>query len=290
MAIELEIKLTLSAAEMSNALAWLMTQPEARVGRQQHLVNRYYDTQDGALNNQRAALRIRQIGERYVQTLKTQGEFLNGAHRRNEWEWDIMEPVLSLGLLSETSLASGLDLTHLLPIFETNFTRQIILLDDGEAVIECALDDGVVIAGNREKRLCEVEFELKSGHPDRLLIWAKRLAEACPVFLNLISKAEQGYYCAGMWSERKPVSGTEWKHLPEHRVVEELLRKLSAAWLTEQPVLIGEEESQLFADRSGACNLSSAARWLIQQLSKGVTINQLLDRRELGQCQVSLLI
>lgn len=289
MAIELELKLTLNATGMSKALAWFMVQPEASVGRQQQLVNCYYDTQDGALNNQRAALRIRQMGERYVQTLKTQGEFLNGAHRRNEWEWDVKEPVLSLGLLSETPLASGVDLAHLRPIFETNFTRQIIVLDDGEAVIECALDDGVVIAGDREIELHEVEFELKSGNPGRLLVWTRRLAETCPVFLNLISKAEQGYYLAGMWSERKPVPGTEWCHLSEARVVEELLRNLSAAWLTKQPVMIGNEESQLLADHSDACNLSSAATWLIQQLTNGITVDQLLDRRELGQCQVSLL-
>ncbi|HCL37363.1 MAG TPA: CYTH domain-containing protein, partial [Marinobacter hydrocarbonoclasticus] len=42
------------------------------------------------------ALRVRQAGDRYIQTLKTQGEFVNGAHRRQEWEWDLPGPDLDL--------------------------------------------------------------------------------------------------------------------------------------------------------------------------------------------------
>ena len=89
MEVELEIKLTLSERAQAKALQWLLAQPEASRGGQKDLMNRYYDTPDAALNRARAALRVRQSGDRYIQTLKTQGEFVDGAHRRQEWEWPL---------------------------------------------------------------------------------------------------------------------------------------------------------------------------------------------------------
>ena len=74
MATELEIKLTLSEQRQAEALAWLLAQPEASEGPRKVLVNRYYDTPSAALNRARAALRVREAGGRYTQTLKTQGE------------------------------------------------------------------------------------------------------------------------------------------------------------------------------------------------------------------------
>ncbi|WP_269079050.1 CYTH domain-containing protein [Marinobacter similis] len=79
MAEELEIKLTLTDEALERALAWLRSQQEASLGPVKTLVNIYYDTRDAALNGQRAALRVRQAGDRYIQTLKTQGDFVGGA-------------------------------------------------------------------------------------------------------------------------------------------------------------------------------------------------------------------
>ncbi|HAC29291.1 MAG TPA: CYTH domain-containing protein, partial [Marinobacter hydrocarbonoclasticus] len=102
MATELEVKLTLSESAQSRAFEWLKGQPGASEGPVKILVNRYYDTPNAGLNQARAALRVRQAGDRYIQTLKTQGEFVNGAHRRQEWEWDLPGPDLDLGLLEQT--------------------------------------------------------------------------------------------------------------------------------------------------------------------------------------------
>ena len=84
MAQELEIKLTLHPQQIPQAVAWLLEQPEASKGVCKRLVNTYYDTPDNELNGQRIALRLRQAGGRTLQTLKAQGEFVNGAHNRNE--------------------------------------------------------------------------------------------------------------------------------------------------------------------------------------------------------------
>lgn len=281
---ELEIKLTLSAASAGRALSWLQQQVGASKGKQKLLINRYYDTPSADLNKHKAALRVRQANGEFIQTLKTQGVLVGAAYRRQEWEWPLTKPELDLDLLSETSLSLKASLKDLKPIFETNFTRRIVMLDDGDALIECAVDSGSVIVGERRRPLHEVEFELKAGKPDRLLVWAKRLAQACPVFLNLISKAEQGYYLAGIPSVPRAVAGGI-----EESVVEEFLQCLSAAWLTEQPLMIDKAVLQRLADRAKARDVIDVFAQVSRQLDEGVTVNQLLDQPALGQSQLALL-
>ena len=287
MAEELEIKLTLSKVSQSQALEWLLGCPEATKGSKKSLVNCYYDTPTAELNHQQAALRVRQAGDKYIQTLKTQGEFVNGAHRREEWEWPLAGPSLSLGLLADTPLGDGINLAKLIPVFETNFTRQVVMLDDGEAVIECAVDDGAVIAGRNKIPLHEVEFELVSGNPSRLLVWAERLAQQCPVFLNLISKAEQGYHLAGMHKAGQVVADN--LGASELDDLDRLLQQLSNAWLEQGAVSLEGLNLQLLGAQADASGLGQAFSALIERLGKGESPSQLLGKPELGQCQLGLL-
>jgi inorganic triphosphatase YgiF len=252
-------------------------------------VNSYYDTPDAALNHQQAALRVRRAGDRYIQTLKTQGEFINGAHRREEWEWPLPGPSLSLGLLADTPLGDGINLARLAPVFETNFTRQVVMLDDGEAVIECAVDDGVVIAGPHTKPLHEVEFELVSGDPNRLLVWAEKLASQCPIFLNLISKAEQGYHLAGMRKTEQAVTENPGANASEEDDIDRLLQQLSNAWLDQKAVSFEGLDLQLLGTYAEASGLGQTFSALLERLANGESPSQLLGEPELGQCQLGLL-
>lgn len=285
MAVELEIKLTLSKDAQAQAQEWLLARPEAQAGVRKTLVNCYYDTPGAELNQQYAALRVRQAGSQYIQTLKTQGEFVNGAHRRQEWEWPLIGPWLSLGLLADTPLGDRVNLAQLEPVFETNFTRQIVMLDDGEAVIECAVDEGLIVAGTHEIPLHEVEFELKSGDPSRLLIWAERLAQQCPVFLNLTSKAEQGYYLAGMHESGEQAGNTA----DGYDDIDQLLHQLSKAWLEQRAVSLAGIDVQRLGTQAEACGLGQPFSTLLERLAKGACPRQLLSEPELGQCQLGLL-
>ncbi|WP_111498274.1 CYTH domain-containing protein [Marinobacter bohaiensis] len=223
MAEELEIKLTLGNGGEQAVLDWLAGQGGAEPGRK-HLVNRYYDTLDQALNGERAALRVRQADTHYIQTLKTQGHFVDGAHRREEWEWPLPGPDLNLGLLADTPVAERVNLAALAVVFETNFDRRIQMLDSEQASVECALDIGRILAGDRHRPLAEVEFELKSGSSSALLAWAERLAQRVPLFLNLVSKAEQGYWLAGLGTPNAEAVGDD--------SLTAFLRALSVHWLT----------------------------------------------------------
>ncbi len=265
---------------MALAQSWLLAREEARKGPVRTLHNVYYDTPGADLNRQRIALRVRAAGDRYIQTLKTQGVFVNGAHRRQEWEWPLLTPDLNLGLIADTPVAQSVNVAELAPAFETNFERQIVMLDDGSSLIECALDRGEIKSGDHRRTLNEVELELKGGSPDRLRVWAGWLASEVPVFLNLVSKAEQGYWLAGLYQPGK---------VPAGEGLTGLLRCLSNAWLTgERPNTLDHCLSDLRAQAHGQ-GLGTEYDWLAQRLRAGVSIEVLMTELQLGQLQLGLL-
>ncbi|MGP9833801.1 CYTH domain-containing protein [Marinobacter sp. NSM] len=281
MAVELEIKLTLSKRAQAQALEWLLAQPEAKPGGQKLLANRYYDTPDAALNRARAALRVRQSGNRYIQTLKTQGEFVDGAHRRQEWEWSLPGPELDLSLLESTPLKQLLDLQKLQVAFETNFNRQVVMLETADAVVEVAADSGEIMGGGKSRALHEVEFELKSGNPAALMSWARMLADEVPVFLNLVSKAEQGYYLAGIY---RP----ELDPHPGELSVTEFLQQLSLSWLLQKP--LNCPEPALLRVKNAAIQAGVQALWdEIQPIIGQYALPELIDKApRLGALQLAL--
>ncbi|NWO04334.1 MAG: CYTH domain-containing protein [Alteromonadaceae bacterium] len=282
MATELEIKLTLTEPAQQQALNWLLSLPQAEKGPHKTLVNRYYDTPDAALNQARAALRVRQAGDRYIQTLKTRGEFVNGAHNRQEWEWELAGPELDLSLLEQTPLHGQVDLSALQLAFETNFQRQEIILKDGDNGIEVAVDAGQILGGGKTMPLHEVEFELKAGDAECLMQQASKLAEQVPVFLNLVSKAEQGYYLAGIYqpepkTPEEPLSVTGFLHL------------LSVSWLTGKPVQLSESVLLNIEAVAEQGALSQLWRQASQLLQTGITTAKLIDQLpEFGQLQLAL--
>lgn len=281
MAVELEIKLTLSERAQAQALEWLLAQPEAKPGGQKLLVNRYYDTPDAALNRARAALRVRQSGNRYIQTLKTQGEFVDGAHRRQEWEWPLLGPELDLSLLESTPLKKQLDLQQLQVAFETNFARQVVMLKTADALVEVAVDSGEIVGGGQSRALHEVEFELKSGNPAALISWARMLADEVPVFLNLVSKAEQGYYLAGIY---RP----EPDQAPGELSVTEFLQQLSLSWLLQKP--LNCPEAALLQVKNAAIQAGVQVLWdEIQPITGQHAVPELIEKApRLGALQLAL--
>ncbi|MFW5825251.1 MAG: CYTH domain-containing protein [Marinobacter sp.] len=283
MAEELEIKLSLTPDALNQARQWLLAQAGARAGGGKRLLNRYYDTPDGDLNRQQVALRVRQAGDHYIQTLKAQGEFVDGAHRRQEWEWPLTGTGLNIGLLADTPAGEGVNLAELAPVFETNFQRRVVMLEGQSATIECALDQGSIVAGDQSRDLCELELELKEGSSGALLDWARELADQVPVFLNLISKAEQGYALAGLHTP-SPLSDRE-------PLVTRVLHGLSRAWLAGVGDRALEADLQdLASGDSMPAALAKDLGWLLACLQAGQPVAELASAStRLGQLQLALL-
>jgi len=282
MATELEIKLSVSQAAQARAVKWLSSRPEVRPGKTKSLINRYFDTPRADLNRAKAALRVRKAGNDYIQTLKTRGEFVDGAHRREEWEWPVSGPELDFSLLEDTPLNAELDLSQLKVVFETNFQREVLWLEEGQTSIEIAVDSGSVAGNDARWQLREVEFELKSGDGSKLVAWALELAKEVPVFLNLVSKAEQGYFLAGLYHP-------EPARKSEALSITEFLQALSVCWLLDQPFPAQEYDLSRVARSADIAGCAELWERVISELARGAAIRDLAESSTtLGVLQLQL--
>ena len=159
------------------------------------LISVYYDTPDDALRKAGLFLRVRNTGAGFVQTVKTargDSEFLE----RDEWECNLSSDSPDLAAAEETALGPLLSdkvRAALDRRFETRFHRQTFLVEYEGSLIEVAIDQGDIVAGEKRSRVCELELELKSGDRAALFSFAKRLAETVPLTLGIKTKAERGF-------------------------------------------------------------------------------------------------
>lgn len=198
MAREQELKLAVAESSWPGIHDWLKGLEAVPVPRQ-WLSNTYYDTPGADLNRQRVALRVRRSDTEIVQTLKTKGSAVNGVHDRQEWDWPLSVPELDKALLQDTPVGELVAREPLNPVFTTNFERRAWLWQGDDQEIEIACDRGEAASGNAQVGISEVELELKVGRVSGLVEQAQALSRICPVFLNPVSKAEQGYFLGGLF-------------------------------------------------------------------------------------------
>lgn len=167
---------------------------------QKELLNQYIDSVDHQLTKAQVALRIRQDGNQYIQTLKSKGNSVGGFSARDEFDWYLNTPQLDVSLLVSPYWPESLvefDKSSLTTIFSTNFVRQYAefmwQVGGEQARIEVAIDQGVVQAGDQQTEICELELELRSGSVNAMLNCALELASHYPLIPSSLSKAERGY-------------------------------------------------------------------------------------------------
>src|SRR6202790_426085 len=138
--------------------------------RTEHLVSTYFDTRDLIFHEEGIALRVRAIGDAFVQTLKTQGSTKAGMYDREAYETPIDSSVPYIYVLrncvpKKSSVAILLAMTDigtaLVPQFTTRLKRTVFSLrfPEGDEV-ELALDDGVIASGSSSQTFQELELEL----------------------------------------------------------------------------------------------------------------------------------
>jgi len=167
----------------------------------QTLLTRYYDTPDFALSAQGVALRVRRVGRRWLQTLKTEGERQGGLSQRVEFEMPVSRGAPDWNRFPSEARARIPEVlrARLVPVFETRFHRTIWLVAGrGGARIEIALDVGEIAvrrdthSGEHSQPICEIELELKSGQPDALFAQALDWSGTFDCLPLDLSKAERG--------------------------------------------------------------------------------------------------
>ena len=170
-----------------------------------HLQARYFDTADGRLAKNNAALRLRKEGRRWVQTAKALGD---GPLHRLEHNADLGVPRAGAPVAVDLQrhdgtpvgdvLARVLEDEPLVETFATDIWRSTRRARLGRSIVELALDTGRVIApasDGKPERVAvvrELEIELVSGSVADLVELAQRWSQRHGLWFSTVSKAERG--------------------------------------------------------------------------------------------------
>ncbi len=203
MAIETELKLHITAENLNRLRRHpFLRSLSASRARTQKLYSIYYDTADLELRQHAMALRLRRVGKQWIQTLKGGGQVSAGLHQRSEWETPVLSEQLDFVALKTCGgeLPHGVR-NHLQPVFVTDFSRNLRVLNYEGAEIELCMDSGEIRAGQSSCPISELELELKSGEPQQLFKLALALLDIVPLQVEHTSKAAYGYL---LFSAEKP--------------------------------------------------------------------------------------
>lgn len=136
----------------------------------------YYDTPNGELGDLHWTLRRRMENGRSVCTLKTPA----GGFGRNEWEVHCGDLLTAVDLLVTRGAPKQLLKLAVRDGFVEScgarFTRLAGIIETEGAVLELALDEGVLLGGGKELPFTEVEVELKEGSEEAAVRFASQLA------------------------------------------------------------------------------------------------------------------
>lgn len=194
--VEIELKFQI-AESRRNALLKALDPKKSEIIQ---LQAKYYDTNERHLSNNRAALRQRLEGERWIQTLKTAGQSHLHRFEHNIDLGNKTPETLDLEQYQQhpealTQLKQALNHSTL-PLqlqFETDIQRTCRVIDYQDAQIEISLDIGEIRSGAATHPIYEVEFELKQGELSSLLQFCFEWVKKYQLWLDVRSKAEIGH-------------------------------------------------------------------------------------------------
>ncbi|MCW9698341.1 CYTH domain-containing protein [Avibacterium sp. 20-129] len=201
MSTEIELKLLIPPFRLNSFKQNLM-KSEPCAHQHAFLGNTYYDTADKFFAQHQMGLRVRKENQQVTLTLKTKGNTIGGLHIRPEYNLPQQNESPNFAqLVEDYDLEPGWKNLALQPIFATDFERETFLirtaLSAGIVIeIEVAIDQGKIIAGDKQAEICEVEFELKQGNIADLLNYVRTLGLENGMRLSAISKAQRGYALA----------------------------------------------------------------------------------------------
>ena len=186
--LEIELKLTGRPNVLSAAFESLNgVQP-----RTSKIASTYYDTADGRFWRHGFTFRLRPKGGEYELTLKHEG---SNKLERGEWTSRIPEPVADIGLLPADAPRSKFGAIlpeELEPRFYSEVERTQTELRANSALVEVSLDNGRIVAGERDMPVAEMEFELLGGPVSDMLQCVRSVIQNRRLEICVRSKAARG--------------------------------------------------------------------------------------------------
>ncbi len=196
---EIEIKLQVPESARAAVAAAVGTARAQRT----RLQAAYFDTADRRLAAAGIALRLRQEGPQWVQTLKA-----GSAHALQRLEHNVSvdgtdRPALDLARHAGTPAGDALAAAlaprageapppPLAEQYRTDILRCHRHLNVAGGVVELAFDAGEIASGDQVWPVCELEIELVRGEPALVLAQARRWVQRHGLWLDVRSKAERG--------------------------------------------------------------------------------------------------
>lgn len=194
---EVELKLqVLDETAWTRIVNKIKTLPEASGYEKILLAANYFDTMDGFLHKARLAYRVRKENDQWVATIKGGGCVVNGMHKRAEWNIKVengnADPQVFTKTTVDQNILKELSTKKLIPIVQTNFVREVVILTIDDNKIEVALDKGKINGNGNEIPILEIELELKEGEEKILLEIGEKLIKEFPLELSNKSKFARG--------------------------------------------------------------------------------------------------
>ncbi len=151
----------------------------------------YFDTPSRELVQARVALRLRQEGRQWVQTLKMPGEHvLSRVEINHSRPGPVLDLSVYVGTVAETAISS---ITEPLGVcYETDVVRLLRKVRSRHGTVEIAVDTGCLRAGKLELPISEIEFELLSGKLAAVFELGRKWQRAYGLILDARSKSERG--------------------------------------------------------------------------------------------------
>lgn len=228
--IELKFQIPADQVEAVRSRIQALAQDTGQVLHTLPLHAAYFDTPSHDLARQRCALRVRREGDEWVQTFKGAGA---DAMTRLEENRDVPPPAdgrpapdlschgpeVQAGLARVLNWSAAADpkgqSLGLRALYETRFERLHTpqVAPDGSGSVVVCLDQGLIVAGELEQPLAELELELSAGSPLALLALASDWVELHGLWLDVQSKAMKGTRLAQAAASGQPVTA-QALHLP----------------------------------------------------------------------------
>ncbi|MBS6009214.1 MAG: CYTH domain-containing protein [Haemophilus parahaemolyticus] len=193
---EIELKIMLDEQNIAPVSEWLAKQ-HILDERETTLGNTYFDTPEQYFAEHQMGFRVRVKNHCYEMTLKTKGEIVGGLHIRPEYNLplenekpDFKRLVLHFNLQIEDAEQLAEALT---PTFSTDFIRYQWLIEINQSQIEVVLDQGEVKNPFGSEKICELEFELKTGALADIFQLIEQMPKLDGMWLSSLSKAQRGY-------------------------------------------------------------------------------------------------
>jgi len=245
---ELEIELKLGGAAGALEELWASTISTRTRSTSRHLISTYFDTSDLRLRRRGFTLRVRQDGEKFVQTIKAEGDTPQGVMQRGEWSAPVDGPTPDLAKIDAPEVMEKIGLLvagELQPVFTTDVIRhtkkfRVNRNRRDAARIEAALDRGEIRCNGRSEDISEIELELLEGSTVALQKEAARYLERTPLHYQPLSKAQRGFALA-LGERPQSQKSIPPQLTPEASVDEGLERVMTSCvrhWLANHAVVL----------------------------------------------------